>query len=96
METGKEIIVQDCKYRLPCNWCDKYNRRCEHIEFITTKMHFETIAKEKEKEEHEHNWNVIQIRESDYKDEDGNKYCNVYKYCSKCGYVEIKTQQIED
>ena len=26
--------MKDCKYRLPCNWCDKFNRFCEMSESI--------------------------------------------------------------
>lgn len=42
-------MLQDCKYRLPCNWCDKYNRMCEAV---LTEIHIQ----EQEKNECEHEW----------------------------------------
>lgn len=33
-------MLRDCKYRLPCAWCDKYDRECYAVlyEVETTKM----------------------------------------------------------
>lgn len=25
----KEVIMEDCKYRLPCGRCDKFNKDCD-------------------------------------------------------------------
>ena len=24
-------MAEECKYRLPCNWCDKYDRECDVV-----------------------------------------------------------------
>ena len=29
--------MKECKYRLPCNWCDKLNKYCDMIEPIVIK-----------------------------------------------------------
>ena len=28
--------MKECKYRLPCNWCDRTNNYCDMVEPITT------------------------------------------------------------
>lgn len=25
--------MKDCKYRLPCDWCDKFNKKCEEVDY---------------------------------------------------------------
>lgn len=25
--------MKECKYRLPCNWCDKFNKKCEKVNY---------------------------------------------------------------
>lgn len=39
-------MLQNCKYRLPCAWCDKYDRPCEAVKGEIQKM----------QKECEHNW----------------------------------------
>lgn len=29
--------MKDCKYRLPCNWCDRLNKYCDMVEPIEFK-----------------------------------------------------------
>ena len=29
--------MKECKYRLPCNWCDRANKYCDMVEQITIK-----------------------------------------------------------
>lgn len=24
-------MAEECKYRLPCNWCDKHDRQCDVV-----------------------------------------------------------------
>lgn len=43
------MIYKDCKYRLPCAWCDKYNRECYVIKNEVLKLQCEC----------EHNWERI-------------------------------------
>lgn len=61
--------LQECKYRLPCNWCDKYNRRCEHIEALIAKSDCERIMEC----ECEHEWR--------YEGQLGNRH---HYRCIKC------------
>lgn len=30
--------MKECKYRLPCNYCDKYDRVCDVVEFEINNM----------------------------------------------------------
>lgn len=84
---------QSCKYRLPCGWCDKYDRRCEHIESLIAKKDFERMAEEiKEIEnEHkcEHEWlrYIINIDEKEQSQYVAPKY--IAHICSKCGDLAI-------
>lgn len=65
--------LKECKYRLPCNWCDKYDRRCEHIEFEIAKMNY--------REECEHDWTLTDHR--------GSRDIKIGEWtCSKCGEVK--------
>ena len=25
--------MKECKYRLPCDWCDKFNKKCKEIDY---------------------------------------------------------------
>lgn len=25
--------MKECKYRLPCDWCDKFNKKCEKVDY---------------------------------------------------------------
>ena len=44
-------MVQECKYRLPCNWCDKYNRPCEAIEYEVFNL----------EQECDHEWRLVEL-----------------------------------
>lgn len=74
----REIVVKDCKYRLPCNWCDKYDRMCEAVLL-------EIYIQEQEKNKCEHNWQFIQ----EYWDSESKKIFNKYG-CTKCGDTEYR------
>ena len=30
--------MKDCKYRLPCNWCDRLNKYCDMVEPIKIEL----------------------------------------------------------
>lgn len=32
------IEMKECKYRLPCNWCDKFNKFCDMSEPIKIEL----------------------------------------------------------
>lgn len=27
------MIYEDCKYRMPCGWCDRHNRLCDVVQY---------------------------------------------------------------
>ena len=47
-----------------------------------------------EKHNHNHNW-IIEVRKSDYMDEQGNEYCVVRQRCYECGIIHVKMQQLK-
>lgn len=74
--------MKDCTYRLPCGRCDKYDGLCDAPHDYSVKFNCN------------HKW-LTKIVDSDYKDEQGNKYCVVHKTCVYCGAYEANMQQIE-
>ena len=81
----KDCKLKDCKYRLPCNWCDKYDRMCEAILF---KIH--KFEQEQEKnampKECEHEWYQYVL------DYDGERVL-IAHVCSKCGEAKVENKQ---
>lgn len=79
-------MLQDCKYRLPCNWCDKYDRMCEAVLF-------EINVGCKALTEHDCNW-VVSKAEAVTKEEAG---CATYytQRCSVCGKERIKKVEFD-
>lgn len=77
--------AKDCQYRLPCNWCDKYDRQCEHIEFLIAKENYEEMMnkqREQEKCECDHDYRYVgQIC--------GSKSVYRLYICCKCGAEEM-------
>lgn len=71
--------IKDCKHRLPCNWCNKYDRQCEHIETLIAEANWEKIIEH----ECEHEWYQYII---DY----DKKRRYVAHICSKCGKATIE------
>lgn len=65
-------MLRDCKYRLPCAWCDKYDRPCEAVEYELLKQQ-EEITKKLKSEECEHEWK--------YEGQLGNRH---HYRCVKC------------
>lgn len=41
-----------------------------------------------------HNW-IIEVRKSDYIDEQGNEYCVVHQHCCECGATDVRMQQLK-
>ena len=75
-------MLLDCKYRLSCNWCDKYDRMCEAVLFEIYKKQDEVKCK--------HDWELKAAEPTDYTDGYGKRYWN-YKYvCEKCGKEEFR------
>ena len=74
-------MLQDCKYRLPCNWCDKYNRMCEAVLFeIHKQQEEENVGKQNLKQnlnECEHEWR--------YEGQLGNRH---HYTCIKCNTLK--------
>lgn len=74
-------MLQECKYRLPCDWCEKFNEICIVVE---TKLQ---IEKDKHnKKECEHEW----ICGGDcFFDEVNNQFIKKY-ICKKCNETEFR------
>lgn len=66
--------MKDCRYRLPCNWCDKHNRMCDEVLFEIHKQEQENT----ELKECEHEWIMIGSTIDSF------DVVNHYT-CSKCG-----------
>lgn len=71
-----------CKYRLPCGWCDKYDRRCEYVEALIAEAEWKNTMKHECEHECEHEWYQYII---DFDKE--RKY--IAHICSKCGKATI-------
>ena len=68
--------MKDCEYRLPCNWCDKFNRVCDEAEYEINQQMSEIINCD-------HEWLIIETTETTGGTE------NTYR-CSKCGAIRKK------
>lgn len=78
-------MLQNCKYRLPCNWCDKYDRMCEAVLFeIEQDKLYQCLPN------HTHNWEES-CAITDLKT--NTKYSMLI--CSNCGSVTATKQQIK-
>ena len=78
-------MLQECKYRLPCNWCDKYDKLCDAVLFEIYKQEQEQIQNPKSVKECKHEWYIV-----------GSVTGTKSKYevfvCSECGEQQtIKT-----
>ena len=76
--------MEDCKYKLPCNWCDKHNKYCDMVEPIEIGAPIT---------EHKHNW-VTEKAEAVTKEEAG---CTTYytQRCSICGTEWLKRVEVD-
>lgn len=68
--------MEECKYRLPCGRCDKYDEKCDALKDCATK-------------ECEHSW-VIEVSKSNYINAKGEEHCIVNAHCRKCGTNNVR------
>lgn len=83
-------MLRDCKYRLPCAWCDKYDRQCLAVEYEISKQEQEKNSKPTECI---HDW-VVEKAEAVTKEEAG---CATYytQRCSICGKERLKKVEFD-
>ena len=67
--------MKECKYRLPCNWCDRLNKYCDMVEPIKIKF--------SDTDKCEHDWRFLESRVH-------TGGTDVYYKCSKCGATKMK------
>lgn len=67
-------MLQECKYRLPCNWCDKYDRMCEAVLVEIHKRQEEESIGRPEPKKCDHEWRFL-----------GSNMTDDYYICNKCG-----------
>jgi len=67
--------MKDCKYRLPCNWCDKYDRMCEAV---LLEIYIQEKEENEKQKECEHEWELTGSTVT------SNDVINYYT-CFKCG-----------
>jgi hypothetical protein len=91
------VKMKECKYKLPCNWCDKFNKYCDMTEPIKIELpdpnkcdhdwKLEGSYVDSEPEECKHNWvlykKVIHTAGEDY-----------HKRCSKCGAMRVESGDV--
>lgn len=68
--------MKDCEYRLPCNWCDKFNRVCDEVEYEIYQQTLEPV-------ECDHEWLIFEVTE-------GTGGRDFTYRCSKCGATKKK------
>lgn len=80
-------MLQECKYRLPCNWCDKCDRMCEAVQYeILKQQQEENIGKPNPCK---HDW-LLEEQEIIRQKVSYKRYkCNV------CGKEQIKREEIQ-
>lgn len=84
-------MLRDCQYRLPCGWCDKYDRQCLLIEYEASKQKQEKILKPTECE---HDWEIEYTYMSIPEDKNKEAYY-VNKYiCRKCHESKVTKTDI--
>ena len=71
-------MLRDCKYRLPCAWCDKYDRPCEAVQYEVAKQEQE---KNSNATKCDHNWEWIS----------SSSVGNVTYRCTKCGTLKFQS-----
>lgn len=74
------VNFKECKYKLPCNWCDKFNKYCDMTEPI--KIEFP------DPEKCDHDWILEEIYV--YPSEDFKMYHRGKYICRKCHTVEVR------
>ena len=64
--------MEQCKYKLPCGWCDRKNEKCEML-----KKSIAQIPEFSNSTTHNHIWIIKYITTS-----------GITYYCSKCGAIK--------
>ena len=78
------MVYEDCKYRMPCGWCDRHNRLCDVVQYHLNQ------EKNDRKEECEHNWKF----ELKYQyPEEPERWYNKY-FCPKCGTSKVLVEDV--
>jgi len=94
-ETNKVIEIKECKYRLPCGRCDKYDKDCD-IAIAEMQMKNDFFTEPKKaidypvhslKDNCIHNWEL-------HFDNDSSSDTGTYYVCSKCGTISTTTLEI--
>jgi hypothetical protein len=71
--------MKECKYRLPCNWCDKFDKFCDMSESIEIKLPDANTC--------DHDWmlykTVIHTGGEDY-----------HSRCRKCGAMMVESGEV--
>ena len=79
--------MKECKYRLPCNWCDKLNKYCDITEPIKIELPNPDSCN--------HDWE-LECRYTNLSEDNRNYYYR-YKYvCRKCYEVKITDDIISE
>jgi hypothetical protein len=71
--------VRECKYRLPCDWCDKFNKKCDEVDYYG--LPDANTCK--------HDWVLETTYISDL-DENGKFIYRGRFVCRKCHEVEVR------
>lgn len=74
-------MIQYCKYRLPCAWCEKYDRECLVVKYENEKQEQE---KKLSSIKCDHEWNC-------YKTVPHTGGTDYYYRCNKCGALKLKS-----
>ena len=80
--------MKECKYKLPCNWCDKFNKFCDMTEQIEIKLPDQNNCS--------HDWKIEQRIVFPPEDKNGKPYCVIKQVCRKCHEVEFVKDDIYD
>lgn len=67
--------MKECKYRLPCNWCDKFNKLCDMTEPIKIELPYPNKC--------DHYWVYDKRIQATAGITD-------YSHCVKCGEIRLE------
>ena len=74
--------MKDCKYRLPCLWCDKHDRLCDLVKLELHEIEYNNESAHSESLELcEHNWKYVAT-------DIGNAATHEFHRCTKCGEIQ--------
>lgn len=71
----------ECKYKLPCNWCEKFDKQCSEMNCSCNNT-FKNI------QECEHDW-MFYYSYSCYEEKEKRYYYRQVYKCRKCGITKI-------